>query len=231
MKTALRLMIACVFALGIAACDDIIIPDHPGGGGRDSTDTGGGRDTTGGGDKDTTGGGDRDTVFFGGQLVFTGRIVDPMGNPTSAPEGSNIHVAWDMGDGREYVLGQGRIESNRGAMGDFFTVIISADEWPEEALFAPDNTTGIHGIGRVVLSQIDYEDNSIIDIRPGIPPLGGMQSHAIIFNTGREMLTPWTAGWIENFDIGLSLAIPAFNGWIPSDQVIPAPPPQIVVFE
>ena len=113
----------------------------------------------------------------------------------------------------------------------FFTVIISADEWPEDALFAPDNTTGVHGIGHLVLSYNDFDDHEIIEVRPGIPPLGVMHSHVIIYNTGREMLTPWTAGWIENFELGLSLAIPAFNGYVPANGNTPGSMPQVVVFD
>lgn len=234
MKNVLRLMMACVFALGIAACDDIIIPDHPGGGNGgnpgDSTGTGGGgRDTTGGGGRDTTGGGGNNDTTRGEVFVFTGQFVDMMGMPTSAPEESHLYVAWDMGNGSEYVLGQGQIQ--RSPRGDFFTVSIAADRWPEEALFDPDGSGGIHGVARLVLSQNQYDDNQIIEARPGIPPLGMMTNLSIIYNTGREKATPWTLGWIDGFDVGISLAITAFNGWVPASASGMAITPEVVVFQ
>jgi len=212
MKRFLSLVTLAVLALGIAACDDIILPGHPG----DRDTTGGGRDTTGGGDRDTTGGGDRDTNWID-SLVISGPILDPEGNPTVAPENQYACILWDNGHGQQIAWGNITLSRDR----SHYTARVGG-MLPEEMLYAPGYNGGVrggavHGEAMICLTNRPIRQGEVIELNAMYPHAitAQLMHHALIYNTGREMYAPWAQPWIENFDIGYSMAIPGFVGYVP----------------
>jgi hypothetical protein len=208
MNNILRIVAIAVLAIGLVACDDIIIPDDPRGGGQgDSTGTGG---------DDTTGGGDRDTNVVS-MITLSGPIVNGLdSSAVQLPDGADVIVAWDRGNGELYVYGQGSIESNR--VTETYSVSVSTNGWNDEALFDPDGTAGIHGVGMIMLVDKEMPDHTIFWPSNSLPFLGQVFEANIIYNTGKEKATPWTIGWLDDFSVGFSIGVPAFNGYIPSQN-------------
>ena len=209
MQHALRLLSIAIMAIGLVACDDIIMPDDPRGGGGNNDSTGSG----GGGDDSTGGGGPRDSNFVS-VVSLSGPIVS--GEPNTAvqlPAGADVVVAWDRGNGELYVYGQGDISSDRNAL--MYNVSVSTNGWNDGALYDPDGSGGIHGLGMIMLVDAEIPDHTIIQPSNTPPFLGQVFEGNIIYNTGLEKATPWTVGWLDAFNLGLSVGMPAFNGWIP----------------
>ena len=214
MKHLIRLSMIAMLAIGITACDNILLPEHPGGG------RGGTEDSTGTGDRDTSGNEDRDwgrdTLIIGGPILVNvpGANIDP--------EQMNVVVAWNNGRGEQVVFGQGEVTRE----GRYWQVIIT-ESLPEEFLFAPEVAiggtieTGIHGMGTVHITNEEFRDGSVMPYQMRMGPFelyGELQPFKVFYYTGREKFTEWASPWIEEFPVGYSVGIPAFMGYVPVMQ-------------
>ena len=216
MKHILHMLAVATLAFGLIACDHVVLPGGGGSGGGQGDSTG----TGGGGRDDSTGtGGGNDTTRgpFAGITEVSGPIVDMTGNVATAPEGSSVVILWNTGQqGVQMVYGSGALNRERTA----YTIRLNR-ELPDEALFDPDDSGGIHGIGTIVLTDLVFADGDLVRSNPNgafFDHLGVVTPYDLIYYTGREKMTPWTSPWIINFPTGYSMALTGFTGWVPVDE-------------
>ena len=214
MKNMLHMLAVVTLAFGLIACDHVVLPGGGGTGGgqgdpwEDSTGTGGGDDSTGNG-----GGRNTDTNFV---ISIGGPIGDQRGQIAAAPDGATIVVLWQTGRGDYIVFGQGSLSSDRTE----WSLDVNLSPLPEEALFTPDGSQGVHGIGTPMMVMGEYDDGATFTTGPngdvGIAYIPG--NVQLVYNTGREKMTPWSSPWIVNFDVGYTVARAGFTGWVPIEE-------------
>ncbi len=151
----------------------------------------------------------KDTNRF---VVISGPVVNRDGIRVAAPEGAVVFVVWETGRQNDVVFGQGTLNPARTE----YRIELSG-RLPELALFDPDGSAGIHGMGTIVLAPQRLIDRTLIaPIRNGLEFPGRVLGMAVIYNTGQEKATVWTSPWLEAFNVGWTAAIPDGGGWIPA---------------
>lgn len=192
MKHLLSALSLAFLLLTTVACDQVVLP----GNGTDDP-------------VDVTPPTPKDTNHF---VVITGPVVNRDGIRVAAPEGAVVFVIWETGRQTDIVFGQGTLNPARTEYR-----IELAGRLPEPALFDPDGTAGIHGVGTIVLAPQRLADRTLVaPIRNGLDHPGRVLEMNVIYNTGIEKTTAWTSPWLEDFNVGWTAALPEQTGWVPA---------------
>jgi len=196
MKHLISALSLSLLMMTFTACDQVVLP----GSGTDDP-------------VDVTPPTPKDTNRF---VVITGPVVNRDGIRVAAPEGAVVLMVWETGREKDMVFGQGTLNPARTEYR-----IELAGKLPEQALFDPDQTAGIHGVGTIVLAPQRLADRALVaPIRNGLDHPGRVLEMNVIYNTGLEKATIWTSPWLEAFNIGWTAAIPDRAGWIPARTTI-----------